>query len=264
MSDFGTSLSFALRNEAEEIAMQVDLNHSREVLDSRLDDVEASRRRRYWIGGLVAVAGVLALVMALSGIARPQAGSVAPAAPPSATATPSPTAKDVRAFSSTDFDVPFTATLPTWVTNLEGVPTSSRSSALIWNWCPDGSNCVGLEFIRYDRVDPPAGLAAVPRLTYASYLRYLDDLDRAGVIEITSRKAIQVDGKAATELEIVAQQDGINQGCEAFCETFGGEGRYAVVDLGRGAPPLSIWSRTGGRPDWVAELDVVLATVDFR
>ena len=66
MNAFESTIVAALRDEAQEIAMSADLNEGRDILESRLDDVDRGRRRRQIVGGLtVAAAADLSAALAL-------------------------------------------------------------------------------------------------------------------------------------------------------------------------------------------------------
>jgi hypothetical protein len=252
MNPFESTLVSALRDEAQEMAMSTDLNEGRDVLDNRLDDVDRGRRRWHVAGGLAAAAAAIGVIAFLA-VGRPTA------APP---ANPTPTPSSLsNHYSSSQFALPFAMDLPAWITDNPGTRRNDTPAYTIWVHCPDDSNCVGLTVTRYTNLPDKSGFAGSPMSSYTSYLAYLEDLANGGSIAITGKSETTIDGLPATSFTIEAGGDAPKgaMGCSSGgeCDDFLGSGHYVVVDLGEGAP-LSIWSRTGNRPDWVAQMDAVL------
>lgn len=90
MNAFESTLVAALRDEAQEIAMSADLNEGRDILESRLDDVDRGRRRRQIVGGLTVAAAVVAIV-GVAVLQRPSTAAPPVTGPLPTSASPSPT-----------------------------------------------------------------------------------------------------------------------------------------------------------------------------
>ena len=286
MNDFQSLLSTALRDEAEEISMSVDMNKGSEQLEQRLDQTDRSRRRTRWI--LVAAAAAVVVVAAVAvqawrGLGTSSAPPVGPApssspsGSPSSTPSSSPSPSPTKGFRSTVFGVPFVADLPRWTASLDTPrwPTSEQPEWVTWNRCPDGATeCIGLSFNRYHYVLDEAASTYVP-VTYASYLAYLQKLQTDGLIDITDQKAITVGGRPATWLAITGRAEvayGIGCHTDTSCDNFGDglQGYYAVVDTGGTDPDkdvLVIWTRAGAvaAPEqaWIEDFRSMLASLRF-
>lgn len=284
MSLFESTLITALRDEAEEIAMSTDLNEGREVLDSRLDDIDRGRRRRQIVLGSVAAAAAVAAV-AYFAVGRPVA------APSPGDPTPAPTAA-VRLWSSTPLGASSTAFVrpvsfelppllssssfiaserPTWVSIAQDLCTGSASEP-----CPDGRD-VKLRVLAPVTIYEPGRADASPMPGFPAYVAFLESLAGPGTT-MSDRRETEVDGHPAVVLTVVTSgSDSWAIACDAVdlpidqCWGYGGAGvepahlRLAVIDAG--ATPVVMWlesnasSPEAARVD--AELDRVLTTVQF-
>jgi hypothetical protein len=261
MTDFASRLSAALRDEAEEFAMNVDIQMGASELEVRLANAD---RRKRWTAGIAVLVAVAAVTLGVVGFRL-----IAPKPAPQ----PQPVVTRSFDFSSTEFGLPFSADLPTWVTTYLASPISEKPEWTTWNRCPDqATECIGLSFNRTQTVPKGNGHVAV---TYASYLSYLDDLARSGAIEISARSTTTVGGRPATVMSIQPTRDiaeGVGCHADLSCEDFleGLYGRYAVVDsasIDQGGETLVIWTRAGAIDvsefAWLSDFDAMLTTLRF-
>jgi hypothetical protein len=280
MNDFASVLSAALRDEAEEISMSVDMNKGSARLDQRLDSADRSKRRTRW---LVVVAGAAAAVavaaLAWRGLSTTNPPPVGPGPVPSSS-SPSPSSpgpSPTKGFTSKTFGVPFVADLPRWTGSLDRPewPSSQQPEWVTWNRCPaGGTECIGLSFNRYGLVYDETK-AQYLTVGYASYLAYLEKLRKDGLIDITARTSIKVGGRPATLLAITGRANlpsGIGCHSDTSCDNFGDglKGYYAVVDpagLDPDGAVLVIWTRAGAvaAPEkaWVEDFRSMLAGLRF-
>lgn len=264
MSILESALSSALHHEAEEIAMDTDMNAGRSAHDARLDHVDAGRRRRRWVAGLAAAAVVVAVLALVISVVRPGAAPVPPVQQPE------------PEFSSTTFGVPFTTDLPEWTDELSSTtsPTAEDASFVTWNRCPDPAvECIGLSFNRYTAVIRDG--VSTPVTSAAGYVAHLEALASDGAIAITGREATTIDGRAATVLSITGVDDlpsGLGCHGDGSCDQFFPDvpGRYAVVDTGSLDPEdavLVLWIRAGAvaaaEVGWLADFDDTLTSFRF-
>lgn len=273
MNLFESTLSDALRDEAQEIAMSTDLNDGRDILECRLDEIDRGRRRRQIVVGALAAAAAVAAIAFLA-VGRPVAAPSPGGPTPSPTA--SPTTLRSAAFASSEFAFPFSVLTPAWVTEALDRPTSENARHVTWNRC-EGDVCIGLTFLSLSKLDPfslqQRADAAMPG--YQGYLDYLDSLVADGKVSYEMQGSMQVGGRPATLLTVLPLTDiprGV--GCEAGdgskddCWDFfeGVETRMAIVDVGS-SNPLVILTRTPPSnpdgPTWTAQFAPMLKTVQF-
>lgn len=242
--------------------MTTDSQHEQEILESRLDDLDRRTRTRRIVWGTVAAAAAVVVI----GVGARAMQPVAPA--PAATQKP--------LFASTSFGVPFTVQyLPSWLTTDTLLTDGEALEWVNWNRCPQNLNeCIGLSFNRFSSVQLAKSREKV---TFASYLAYLDQLGASGKVDITGRRETTVDGRRAVLLDITAPQAllsglGCNELGSAQCDDFFAEvpGRYAVVDTGSLDPTgavLVIYTRAGGigpaEAGWLEQFDQMLTTLRF-
>jgi hypothetical protein len=280
MNDLESVLSAALRDEAEEISMSVDMNKGGAQLDQRLDDVDRSKRRTRWlVVAASAAAAVAVAVLAWRGLSTTSTLPVEPGPVPSSS-SPSPSSpgpSPTKGFTSTAFGVPFVADLPRWTGSLDtpNWPTSQQPEWVTWNRCPDpATECVGLSFNRYSYVYDEKKSQYV-KVGYTSYLAYLENLRKTGLIDITDRTALTVGGRPATLFAITGRADlpsGIGCHSDTTCDNFGDglQGYYTVVDpagLDPDGAVLVIWTRAGAvaAPEkaWVEDYRAMLTGLRF-
>jgi hypothetical protein len=264
MTDFESRLSAALRDEAEELSMDVDLNKAANQLDVRLDETEKSRRRWSVVVAVAATVAVVVGVGVLLGVLRSRDADSAPVNPP-----PSPSASasvTATSFSSSGFVHRFTWTPPLWAAaNPTGVDTGS-SNRVVW----EQSGCVPATPCDYPidykiRViasvgywSTPTATAQTRATTYAAYLAQIQAQRKYG-LTIADEKTTTVGGRPATLMTLTAAP-GSNLvsvlGCERPNDTremcWGLEPvftiRFAVVDTVGGV--TTMWLRaTSTNPD---------------
>ncbi|MFN8157424.1 MAG: hypothetical protein U0R68_08395 [Candidatus Nanopelagicales bacterium] len=281
MNDFRSVLSSALRDEAEEISMSVDMNKGSAQLDARLDHEDRRRRRTRWLVVAAGAAAIAVGVLAWRGLSTTSTLPVVPGpTPSSSSSSPSPSSpgpSPTKGFASTAFGIPFVADLPRWTGSLDTPtwPTSQQAEWVTWNRCPDpATECIGLSFNRYSTVYDEKKAQYV-KIGYASYLAYLEKLRKDGLIDITARQAITVGGRPATLLAITGRADlasGIGCHSDTTCDNFGDglKGYYAVVNsagLDPDGAVLVIWTRAGAvaAPEkaWVEDYRAMLAGLTF-
>ena len=255
MNVFESTLASALHDEAQEMAMSTDLNDGREILDNRLDDVDRGRRRWQVVGGLVAAAAAAAVALAAVAVlgrsAPPPAMPVEPATGP--------------LFRATGFQPAFSANLPAWVAEVMTSPTEQTADTVTWNRCEERPACIGLDAytIRY------LTRGSTEPATYADYLARMEELRRAGAIDVTdSRQTTVIGGRPLPSTRSPTNGDTADgMGCFTTlrCQDFYTDNlaRYAVVDTG--SAPLVIGMRTFVEnpqgPVWIDQLGGMLATL---
>jgi len=262
MNELETAITDLLQAQAQGAAMNTDTEHEAEILSSRLESVDRHAHRQRLIWGVVAAAAAIVLVVVGTRVVRAngEGQAVSPRHP----------------FASTNFGVPFTVeSFPKWLTTESVTNEEDLYEWVIWNRCPDhATECIGLQFNRYSHVQGPT---ARTRVTYASYLAYLDGLGRSGAVTIGNRTTTTVGGRPAVVYTISAPKDILDGvGCHSLynapCDDFyaGVPGRYAVVDTGDLDPDgevMVIWTRAGAvataEQGWQQQFDQMLATVRF-
>ncbi len=255
MTELESAIVATLRAEAEEAAMTTDTPDQFEILSDRLDDVDGAdrRRRRSWavVGAVAAAAAVaVAAVAVLGRSAPPPAAPVEPATGP--------------LFRATGFQPAFSANLPAWVAEVMTAPTEQTADTVTWNRCEERPVCIGLDAytIRY------LTRGSTEPATYAGYLARMEELRRAGALDVTDSRQTTVDGRPATVYSLLTNGDTADgMGCFTTlrCQDFYTDNlaRYAVVDTG--SAPLVIGMRTFvENPQgqvWIDQLDGMLATL---
>ena len=261
MNDFESRLTTALREEAEEFAMNVDVQKGASELDARIAGAEQRRRRAT---GMWVLAGVAALVLGVVGYRLIALRS---------TPLPGPVVTPTVDYSSSEFGLPFSADLPAWITTYLASPTSEKPEWVTWNRCPSAeSECIGLSFNRTAFV---LQNSAFTTITYSAYLAHLERLATSGAIEITARSTGDVGGRPATVLSILPLRDvpaGVGCHADTTCEDFlkGVPGRYAVIDT-RSIDPdgefLVVWTRAGAvgaaEVAWETDFTSMLGSLRF-
>jgi hypothetical protein len=273
MNDFESALSTALRAEAEEISMNVDLNEGAEVLSDRLDEADRSKRRTTWIraaAGVLAGAAVVAIIAFGVNAARTHVNS-------DAVSPTVPRVTSVGTFGVIGtFGVPLSVELPPWARGTGPTYHNEEPADAIWNRCPDGGSteCIGLQFDRIGTVGWPKSIP----VTYSSYIAYLHTLAAQGKINVSDSLSTTVDGRPALVMSIVSPVLDNGLGCHSRkvdvlnqCVSFQGvPGRYAVVDTGSLDPDhqvMVIWTDAGAvaaaEEGWLEQFDHMLTTVRF-
>lgn len=273
MTDFESSLTAALRAQAEEIAMSVDQQAAAEELKNRLDRTDRQRRRRY-AAGAVAVAAAAAVVIAVV-VTRAQDDQ------DDATVIDRPPA--VEPFSASGLEPPTSLELPAWTAEAD----TTGTGATVYNFeqldacsgfdgaspCPaDADLKLRLLSIRYFYEDD----AVVQDPSYADYVAHLDGLEPLGIATISDRASVTVGGRPATVMSLsvltdapgaLACADPGQPALECSPLIAGRGARFAVVDQGAGVPPMVFYLSLNGdaadRAERFAELDTMLETVGF-
>jgi hypothetical protein len=216
------------------------------------------------------------LLLLLAGCSGQPVGATAAQ---SSTPRPTPAPTHVT-YTSTDFRVPFTVSLPTWLTPFRG-PVSEAAGEVIWSEsdcnattapCQDGAD-LKLRFISpysvYEPLNAPEP-STTPR--YAAYVAYLKALS---ALRISDMVSTTVGGRPATLMSVTATETLHGDvGCEQAvyedsgdCYSFfkGLLARFAVVDAG--SKILIIWLRANptspGLTAKSADFDQMLTTVRF-
>ena len=260
MNDFESRLTTALRDEAEELSMNVDMKDGTTALDQRLDRVDRSRRGWYAVAGLVAAA-VVVFALVLAGRGPSHGASLAPATTPSAPSTSAPVRTD------TFFRPAFSAALPAWVEQ-NNIASHESDSYAWWSSCDVAATCADFSVSRFDtlKVD---GLG--PKLTYQAFHAHLRDLDSKGSLTISRTTPTHVDGHPATEVDADSTAMVANAlGCAgADCQDIQPDMsmRYVVLDMGAGQTPIVIFDEVAhthpAAKAWLAQLDTVLESIRF-
>lgn len=273
MNDFASVLSTALRDEAEEISMSVDMNEGSTKLDQRLDAADRSRRRRTWLAvaaAAVVVAGVAVGLRALT--AQHDPAPVAPSPTPSRTAAP---------YTSSAFVVPMTLTPPGWTVPSTTTLDDLAPTRIVWGQseCAPPAPCdwgadFGLRIVAPATYWAPTNISsATPVRSYAQYAAYVGTWSAAG-IPVSDRVDRKVGGRDAVVVTIKASAptQGVF-GCELATEArpncWSPEPslviRFAVVD----APghPIILWTKASEKnpavSDALSAFDTMLDSVVF-
>jgi hypothetical protein len=196
MNTFESTLTAVLRDEAQELTMTIDQNRAAEVLHSRLDDVDSSRRRWY-VGLATGVAAVVALVVVLGVVARPAADA------PPANPGPSATAPGERStYTTSEFRVPFSLVLPAWIASARAV-TSESQDHVTWSVCVS-SSCTRQSVARFHWITAPTETTSGTLMPgYDGYLAYLRDREAAGDLAVGEVSTTEVGGRRTTIMTIV-------------------------------------------------------------
>ena len=276
MNDFESALSTALRAEAEEISMNVDMHEGAEVLSNRLDDAERSKRRGTWIKaatGVLAVAATIAVIAFGVNAIRSDHKS-----DPVSPTVPRFTSGGTNPGVIGTFGVPFSVELPPWARGTGPTYHNEEPADVIWNRCPQNvdNECIGLQFDRIGTVGWPKRTP----VTYASFLAHLRTLATQGKITITDTTPTTVGGRPASVMSVFSP-GGLENGLGCHSQTVdsldqcvgffaGVPGRYAVVDTGSLDPDrqvMVIWSDAGAvaaaEEGWQQQFDHMLTTVRF-
>ena len=261
MNDFESRLTTALREEAEEFSMNVDMQDGTETLGERLDKVDRSRRAWYALGAAAAAAAVVAVGLVLA--AR---GSSHDASTPPAASHPAPSAS-ASLHSDPYFHPAFTAVLPDWVVR-NNVTAHEEIEYAWWTSCDVPTLCADLSVSRFDNLKID-GLG--PKLTYAAFLAHLQGLDTKGTISISRTIPRTVDGRSATEVDADSTAMVANVlGCAGTsCQDIQKDMsmRYVVLDMGPGQTPIVIFDEVAHthpqKAAWLAQLDTMLESIRF-
>ena len=273
MNDVDSMLSTALREEAEEISMSVDLTKGAGALDERLDRADRRKRRTTWI---IAASAAVVLVAAVIGArALGERHDSSPVVP-----TPTPT-RSASPYTSTAFAVPLTLTPPGWTVPTSTLVDDLAPTRITWaqSECAPPAPCdwgsdFGLRVIAPSTYfDPAHPDTPTPVTTYAGYVDYLETWAANGVT-VSDRSETTVGGRPAVVVTMrsTAPPSGM-WGCELPTEAKvncwgpvqGVAVRFAVVDApGR---PILIWTKASEQNPSAAQsfqdFDTMLGTVTF-
>ena len=261
MTELESRLATALREEAEELAMNVDMRNATDTLEDRLDHVDRSRRVWYVAGAVAAAAAVVVVGLVLAARGPSHDASVPPATNPPASSAGASVVADPF------FHPAFSAVLPAWVT--QNNVTSHKSDVYAW-WtsCDVPATCADFSVSRFDSLTAD-GLD--PRLTYQAFLAHLRDLGSKGTITISRMTPTTVDGHPATEVDADSTAMVANAlGCAAgTCQDIQQDMsmRYVVLDMGSGQTPVVIFDEVAHAnaqmASWLGQLDTVLESIRF-
>jgi hypothetical protein len=195
MNDFESRLITALREEAEEFSMNVDMDEAANEFDVRLDESDKSRRRWSVVVAIAATAVVVIGVGVLLGGLRARGTDQGPAGP-----TPSPQPR----FTSSEFAPETSLTLPEWVRQSHTVWTGDQPDELWWRACWE--NCPGVApstmlvvSVASVRTGTPS-TAFAPITSAQQFLDRLDAMQRLGEVALSDRSQVLVDGHPGTLL----------------------------------------------------------------
>ena len=228
MNDYELALVTALRAEGEEIAMSVDTHRAADEFESRMEHADRSRRAVYWVAAAAAV-GVIGVSALLAGNWSDQSAHVMPGGP-----TRSDPPADGTTYTSTSFVVPFTVTLPSW---LSGRTSSgqARSHNVYWETRPCTStsrDCWhrkrAVAFSSPFAVHRPGTAGPQPVPNYEDYLAFLDSLETTSGLSITERASTSVDGRPTMVMTLTASR--IPDDARPFCDQSQGIERFDRVD----------------------------------
>ena len=274
MTQFELILTEALRDEAREIAMSTDQQRATEELRTRLDHDDRRRRRGWYVATAVAVAvGVVIAALVLRQTGKPDA------VPPVIAPTPS-----TVAYTAENLDPTVSLQLPSWTedaTSEDGATattTFAESSCAGLNGanpCPEDAD-LRLRLVTLKNFYRPGEADITTDPSYDVYVAHLDALEPSGIATISERADIEVDGRPATAMSVVALADA--PGAIACALRFeaatdcmplveGRASRFVVVDQGEGNWPTVFYiSLNGDAPDReerFAEFDTMVDSARF-
>ena len=211
MNDLELAITATLRADAQEAAMSTDTSHEYQLLEGRMDDLDARRRRRVWV---VAVAAAAAAVLVVFGLrALSPVSDAHPVAP-----TPPPVARysTVQLVPTTSF------TIPAAIKGAKSILSTESTSAAVWQTgaCSDNtcdSTSANLVLVNFTAAKMPkiAGYEdPVAIRSGADYLKYLRRLETAGYISITESAPVVVGGLSGTVISMTEnEQSPEGMGC---------------------------------------------------
>ena len=256
MNDFESMLSSALREEAEEISVSVDMNKADRSLDERLDGVDRGRRGHV----LLALAGAAAAIVVIGAGAVVLRGHI----PGAGVAQQSSRAVHQDPY----FAPPFSMELPAWVTS-NNVAPHENSTYSWWPHCDAPATCADLSVSRYDSL---ALGSTTSSLGYVQYLDHLWALGEQKVLVLSGTKETTVDGRPAMEVWASSTTGKpLVLGCAAdSCQDVPANSvmRYVVIDMGAGRNPVVVFAQVAkANPQasaWLAQLDTVTRSLRFQ
>jgi hypothetical protein len=272
MNDFESMLATAMRDEAEEFSMNVDMHEGAQTLDARLDAADRSSRRSTWwrIGAAaIAAAAIVALVIGVR-VLGPKAGGTVVAPPPPkvvhvTTTTLSPNViADLPAWTASAAKANWSQDAEKWAQQLDCLPAS----------CVNGQDHVLGILTPHFHYAPSNLNAMVVSPTYKEYVSAWDSLQANNYGTITARTTTTVAGHQAVLLSVdfttraaglTACESDIQTRDECYDTAPGRSWRVAIVDVG-GHPVVFADAMNTSNPErsnLPAELDAVLATVSF-
>ena len=265
MNDFASSLSSALHEEAQEIAMSADIQQAERRLQKAIRSVD--RRRRVWI----AVAAAAVIVVAVTGTTL---GFRLPTTQPAgSTPTTSQQAPAPVPFAATQLNPPMTVQLPHWtLTASHGEDTGPYASAYDFER-PDAGREIHLLSVGWMY---PLGTTAITKPSYAELVADWKAVQPFGYGTVSDVSTTSVGGKPATTMTVAVTQSAAGL---AFCDSpttgqnvcagidAGRTLHLAIVDQGASQPPTLLWENAAtddsASPSAAAEFATWLATVRF-
>ena len=277
MNDFESVLSTALRAEAEEISMNVDMQKAADSIDVRIDHAERRKRRQSWM--VVAAAAVVIVAIVLGARLLTGRGAAQPVSPKP---TPSP-----MTVTTSTMTPNFTIALPGWTRDVPLAGIESDTGQAGWSQkdcsqlptklCPVGEDLRVRFFSVRAMYRPQDGPTVTSDPTYAQYVAYIASLPATGAATVSAPTTLTVGGRPATEFSVTPILDepgaiACVNAFEARPDCFSGllpgrENRLVVVDQGVGVPPTVItFGMNASNPDRAAlttEFQASLASVVF-
>jgi hypothetical protein len=238
MNEFASTLSAALHEEAQEIAMSADIQHAERKLQESIRSLD--RRRRVWI----AVAAAAAILVVVAGVTLGVKRS--PAQP----AQPKPPSASQRAQQLTGpipfdhFNPQLTVQLPLWIGKSDTYLRGAHYDQ------PNGDRALALFSVDYMY---PAGATKITHPDYAALVNDWKALPTHTGATVRDVTETAVDGQPATMMTVslTRQVDGF-----AYCEAVtnvrtdtnscvsifpGRTYHIAIVDHGSTKPPTLLW-----------------------
>ena len=268
MNDYELALATALRAEAEEIAMSIDSHRATDEFESRMEHADRSRREVYWVAAAAAVV-VIGVAALLGGNWSDESAPVMPGGP---TRSNPPAAGTT--YTSTSFVVPFTVTLPGWLSGPPGPGQNGQTSSrnVYWETRPCTSTSQdcwhrkrAVAFSSPFAIYRPGTAGPQPVPNYEDYLAFLDSLETTSGLSITERASTSVDGRPTTVMTLTASRT--PDDARPLCDQSEGTAKFDKLDdcmfpeVGRplrlavvnnGTTPLVIWltGATDDATDW--------------
>ena len=279
MNDIASALATALRAEAEEISMNVDMQKAEETIDSRMQAADRRRHRRSWVALAAAAVAIVAVVLGARAI-----GGRGTAEPPVGTPTPSASPWTVTTSTMTPN---FSIALPAWTRDTDVANTEVNPGLAGWSQqdcsqrptkvCDAGKD-LRLRFFSVRAVyRPQDGPRVTASPTYAQYVAHIAALPTTGTATVSPPSTLTVGGRPATAFTVTPKLEAPGTiACEtefdAAPDCWAGLSpgrviRLVVVDHGSGLPPtVAVLGMNASNPDQalrISELDTSLASVHF-
>ena len=207
--------------------MAVDTHRAADEFASRIEHADRSRRAVYWVAAAAAVV-VISVAALLAGNWSNQSAPVLPGGPTRSVPPADGT------YTSTTFVVPFTVTLPSWLSGRTG-SVQARWHNVYWETRPCTStsrDCWhkkrAIAFSSPFAIYRPGTAGPQPVPNYEDYLAFLDSLETTSGLSISERASTSVDGRPTMVMTLTASR--IPDDARPFCDQSQGIEQFDKLD----------------------------------